>query len=48
MMERHAVIQNTEISLDKLMQLNIKLREDLTKSFQSYINLLSTTDELKK
>lgn len=32
-MERHAVIQTTEISLDKLMQLNINLREDLTRSF---------------
>jgi hypothetical protein len=41
-------MDNGDLSLKQLLELNLKLREDLSRSFDSYIRLLSTADKIQR
>ena len=36
------------VGVQEIMELNIRLREDLTRSFDNYIKVVQTADNLKK
>ena len=36
------------MGIEEIMQLNLKLREDLTRSFENYIKVLAAADKLQK
>jgi hypothetical protein len=44
----HINIDNGDLGLKQLLELNLKLREDLSRSFDSYIRLLSTADKIQR
>ena len=41
-------LSNREVGLEHIMLLNLKLREDLTQSFQNYIRIMTAADILQK
>jgi hypothetical protein len=41
-------MDNGNLGLKQLLELNLKLREDLSRSFDSYIRLLSTADKIQR
>ncbi len=46
-MEVNNFISN-DTTKEQLMELNLKLREDLSKCFENYIRVLATADKLQK
>jgi hypothetical protein len=40
--------RNEGVGVDEIMKLNIKLREDLTKSFENHIRLLSELEKFRR
>ena len=41
-------LSNREVGVEHIMLLNLKLREDLTQSFQNYIRIMTAADILQK
>ena len=37
-----------QVGIEEIMELNLKLREDLTRSFENYIKVLAAADKLQK
>jgi hypothetical protein len=44
----HIDLENGELGLTQLLELNLKLREDLSRAFDSYIRLISTADKIQR
>jgi hypothetical protein len=41
-------MDNGDLGLRQLLELNLKLREDLSRAFDSYIRLLSASDKIQR